>query len=1204
MKQQNLLFFKRKSELCCIRFKRLYRLLSIIICICIWMGAMSYAGNIVNSGMDLLGLHSSNMQNSNMQMPNPQEPMVGVTSESQEDVSQEQASEESGAVDTVTENVETDGTENAESEDAGTENTGAQEPGTEESATEDIGANNTEETGAEDTGVNDTEGSTAEDAGENGAEENGIENSEPENGGEDVEIGEGEASGTQDLGTENGGTAGTEDTGTESDKNVGTEDTGTDGMEDIGTEDNGTVSDVNNATNDESFVIDETPGDEELSVDEETPIEKEDSMNGETASVEDVVTDEEASTQEETLTDEEEKDAEKRIKLLSNRLASVLETVELEPLAAAGTINLGQYNNGGTIKLTSDVTASGQCNLSGSAVLDIDLNGYTMTVSGNQAFMLNGGTPVLNIRDTSVAGTGKIIAKGQLVYGCNGGTFNLYSGTIDGSQASKAQMGGCVWLGASMKTDNVFNMYGGTITGFQATEGGAVYVSYPMSGYSYFYMYGGTIENCNATNGAAVYTSSSGGKVGYCYIKGGKSPDGEPKATINCVTYNGQPVSNAIFNYGYLGMEGVVDIDGIVFLNQNNWADTNNRFIRITGRLVVVGDGYIDVNTSYPNSNAICPGHTVVQNSTRTEDTDPSNDISPEEFYTYGSYFINTTKGLLISAGFDPTKQAMANGDNYPANWPSYQADKYSSKYSYVDVMGQTLLIQASDSPGDKRKMQNYDYLIYTERADASQDYAEFYSIKISKRDINTNAPLDGANFSLKKQVVAGDGSITYEELGDSGTTGDYSDGVSSGETYIYLGDERDGKLMIADGTYVLVEDVAPPGGYIARGELATIEIKHEKDESTGQIVSVVRVIANDKVLTTTEQVINSSYGDTGYLVNKELVLYLKNSTVEIQENIDYKIRMEKYQDETYQTPLAGAEFALYTTAEPITMVATGTTDENGVLQLYDLNGSPFTFSNGESYSLQETRAPDEYYLMDDVLNIAVNEDNQVLIDNIVLGDEQTITMEQSAMTNGAATATHGSWTVTLAEDLLTFKVYDEPMPPYWNLQARKYGTQVLESLAMAGAKFTLYKVEEENGSPVEKEVISVTSSDGTDGSPIGYLSFKDNEGNLLRLECDTTYILRETLAPQGYTLTEDIIFQVNEDGTVIDIKQNEEAYSNASYDAENKIVTLSITNDAVFHMPETGGIGIYPLVKIGIAMMCISAVMLMLLLYNRKKQY
>lgn len=575
--------------------------------------------------------------------------------------------------------------------------------------------------------------------------------------------------------------------------------------------------------------------------------------------------------------------------------------------------------------MTEDVTASGICQLNG--VLDIDLNGHKMTMQNNASFMLCSDNAVLNIRDS--AGGGVIYASCQLIWIYSGGTVNLYGGTLEGENMTKLpQSGGCVNLSRSNMGTPVFHMYGGVIRNFQASQyGGAVYVASTFSGKKpSFYMYGGTIENCNASEGAAVYVDDSGDGPGYFYMKGGtkKEEGGESKAVIHCAAYNGNKTKNAIYNYGYFGIEGVIDIEGIVYLHQNNWASTTKHFIKVTDRLVVVGDGYIDIDSAYPNSNAVCTGHTVIENATQTEGTS-QNPISQEEFYTYSSYFINSTKGLMISAGFDPTKNEMA-GKDYPSNWPSYQADLYSKKYTYKDVKGQTMLIQASDSPGDKRQMQNYNYLIYTERDKLEEDYAVYYSIKISKRDIGTDDRLNGAVFSLKKKNVAEDGTVSYEDIGISGTTGMEEDGVAAGETYIYLDAEKMGKLMVDDGTYVLTEDTAPDG-YVARGELAVIEIKHKLDESTGKTVSVVEVVANNKVLGTSEQVVNSTYGDKGMLVNKEIVFTLKNSTELLEENIDYTIQVDKYRDTEYQQRLSGARFELYTAEEPVTLVANGTTD-------------------------------------------------------------------------------------------------------------------------------------------------------------------------------------------------------------------------------------------------------------------------------------
>lgn len=857
----------------------------------------------------------------------------------------------------------------------------------------------------------------------------------------------------------------------------------------------------------------------------------------------------------------------------------------------SGTISLGSYNGGGTISLTEDVTASGICQLNG--VLDIDLNGHKMAMQNNASFMLCSDNAVLNIRDS--AGGGVIYASCQLIWIYSGGTVNLYGGTLEGENMTKLpQSGGCVNLSRSNMGTPVFHMYGGVIRNFQASQyGGAVYVASTFSGKKpSFYMYGGTIENCNASEGAAVYVDDSGDGPGYFYMKGGTKTEegGESKAVIHCAAYNGNKTKSAIYNYGYFGIEGVIDIEGIVYLHQNNWASTTKHFIKVTDRLVVVGDGYIDIDSAYPNSNAVCTGHTVIENATQTEGTS-QNPISQEEFYTYSSYFINSTKGLMISAGFDPTKNEMA-GKEYPSNWPSYQADLYSRKYTYKDIKGQTMLIQASDSPGDKRQMQNYNYLIYTERDKLEGDYAVYYSIKISKRDMGTDDRLNGAVFSLKKKNIAEDGTVRYEDIGISGTTGMEEDGVAAGETYIYLDAEKMGKLMVDDGTYVLTEDTAPDG-YVARGELAVIEIKHKLDESTGKTVSVVEVVANNKVLGTSEQVVNSTYGDKGMLVNKEIVFTLKNSTELLEENIDYTIQVDKYRDTEYQQRLSGAHFELYTAEEPVTLVANGTTDTNGTVKLLDLNGSEFTCSKGAHYKLKEAEAPENFYLMSDEIDIRIKEENQVFINDVLLEDGNTL-----SGADAGGTTEYGDWRVTRQEDAIVFSVYDEEKPPTWTLQARKYGTKVIDALALSGAEFTLYQVE----SSGETEIISLTSSDGTDGHEIGELEFTDTNGEPLQLACNTTYILREIHAPVGYEIMEDIILSINEDASQIEVTQGGAGYGEASYDAVNKVLTLSIIDKAVYRMPETKSGGLYPLAVIGTLFMSFFAVLMLVISQRQQK--
>ncbi len=871
----------------------------------------------------------------------------------------------------------------------------------------------------------------------------------------------------------------------------------------------------------------------------------------------------EASEGYEDMTDED------KLLYVSEALKMLLESLlhpEIELLNVSGNINLNQYNNGGEIVLDADTTASGQCQLS-SATLTIDLNGHSLTMANGAYFMLNGDKAVINIKDS--VGGGIIYASRQLIWGYGGGTINLYGGTLDGSKVtSKGQLGGCIELGRSNMGNHTFNMYGGCIRNFEATQyGGAVYVGGMFSGKkNIFHMYGGTIEDCYAPAGSAVYIDDSGDGPGYFYLKGGtkQSDGGEPKATIRCLDG-----PNAIYNYGYLGMEGVIDIDGIVYLNQNNWASTTTHFIKITGRLVVIGDGYIDIDSAYPNSSAVCPGHTVVENVTQTEGTG-SVTISQEEFYTYSSYFINTTKGLMVSAGFDPYKNEL-DSNGAPANWPSYQADKYSQKYSYIDVMGQSLLIQSSDSPGNKRQMQNYNYLIYVERADPSEPYKEYYSIKLWKQDMSSGEALNNAQFQLVRTHDADGNQLeTPEVIGSSAMTGDSAKGLDDGITYIYLTGE-DGKLMIDDGIYELKETQTPGDGYVLREQVVNLHIYHKLNEESGQEVSVVEVRANDKILSSTEQEINSSYHDTGKLVEREIVLEIKNTDTEIIENTDYRLRVEKYEDAEYTIPLAGAEFELQTTDETAAKKASCITDDFGKGVLQDENGSDFTISNGGNYQLAEILAPDGYYRMDEKISLKVDDDGSIWINENGL-------LSQSVVTSNEGSTEHGSWKASLEDNTLVFQIYDEKKPPVWNLQATKYGTQEIDALRLDGAKFTLYRIDTTEEAETETELISVTSSDGTDGQQKGALVFADENGEPLALSCNTIYLLRETCAPMGYTQMDDIKIVIGEDGTEATVTRNGEAYTGASYDAANRVLTLSIVDETVYQMPQTGKGGMYPL--------------------------
>ena len=825
----------------------------------------------------------------------------------------------------------------------------------------------------------------------------------------------------------------------------------------------------------------------------------------------------------------------------------------------------------GTYVLTEDSTLNGQVQIQNGQTYDLDLHGHSLTMTNAGVyFMVNsGGT--LNIRDS--VGGGVIYNATYAVWLYNGGTLNMHGGTIDGSKMSQTpQMGGAIYMASPMNENCVFNMYGGVIQNCKATQsGGGVYINGQMSNHTCtFNMYGGSILNCEAPDGGGIYVDQSGNENGILNLYG------ENKITIkkNRATNKG----SAIFNNGTINIKGTLDIDDVVYLARNNWADNNPGFINVVGHLLVVGDGYIDLDTNYP-ANSNVPGHTVVRNATVGTEAE----ITPEEFYTYGFFFENTTRNLMVSAGFDPTKNDLDSSGTYPNNWPTNQADQYSQTYTYtyIDVKGQTMVIQASDS-GAKREMQNYNYLIYTDRHDTSQDYIECFSIKVQKKDTDTGNLLAGAKFTLVSQE---DGS------GITAYTGE-TDG--SGTTYFYKDESHTEKLMLQDGTYRITE-VQAPEGYALRTDDITIKIYHDLQES--RVVSVVVVTANGVVLTESVQEIGAVYKDNGLLIKHEINLEIGNSQKPQVLPKEYTLKVQKYGDASYTSPLAGAEFELRRAETQETESQGSESSESGaVVTGTSLPETKYTDDNGsikfdtrlkatDRCNLTETVSPDGYYAMDD-LHIQIDDNEFVYVEGVRLEDGSTVSSADADVSYTGK----GSWTATLNGLAITIQMYDEPMPPpiiYWDISIIKYGTAVRDGNELAGAKFALYQME----GTTETFIAEAVSQDGTGVGGKGTVLFIDQENNPTRLEAGKTYCLSEISAPSGYQKMEDLMLTVAEDGTSIAIMRQEQLCMGdwIVQDADSKSLTLKITDEALYELPETGRGGIYKNSMLGVLIMCIS---------------
>ncbi|MBQ6420441.1 MAG: leucine-rich repeat protein, partial [Clostridia bacterium] len=273
--------------------------------------------------------------------------------------------------------------------------------------------------------------------------------------------------------------------------------------------------------------------------------------------------------------------------------------------------------NSGNYYLTGDVAVANRTVPNGT--LNLDLNGYTVTMSGSDAIFAIGdrNDDVLSLFDNK--GTGKLTggkgyeAKGGNVY-MMAGTFNMYGGTITNSAAD---YGGGVYI-----KGGTFNMYDGAITGCKAEtdDGGAVYV---QSGA--FNMYGGTISNCTAVwygggvcvdggsfdmyDGTISGCSSNYGGGVFTYNGGSfRMHDG----TITGCKGNNMSGGVTVFSGGSFVMD-----DGVI--TGCNGGNYGGAAYVSSGCSFVMNGGSIDHNTAYMGSGIYNAGTTTINGGVITD---------------------------------------------------------------------------------------------------------------------------------------------------------------------------------------------------------------------------------------------------------------------------------------------------------------------------------------------------------------------------------------------------------------------------------------------------------------------------------------------------------------------------------------------------------------------------------------------------------
>ena len=236
---------------------------------------------------------------------------------------------------------------------------------------------------------------------------------------------------------------------------------------------------------------------------------------------------------------------------------------------------LSEIKVAGKYYLTQDVTLTDTWK---PANVFLCLNGHKITGADGKAVIE---LSIAAFTLTDCKGTGKIThASGGTGCGVyiNGGTFNMYGGSITGNTATDGKgRGGGVYV----TSGGAFKMFGGSITGNKATDGGGVYM---IGSNSKFTMKGGSITG-----------NTADGNGGGVYVSGGTF-------TMSCGTITGNKVS---YSYG----DG-----GGVFVNYNgtfNMSDDS----RITGNTAFRGGG-VYVERSLGSNNYNKPGNFAMSSGT------------------------------------------------------------------------------------------------------------------------------------------------------------------------------------------------------------------------------------------------------------------------------------------------------------------------------------------------------------------------------------------------------------------------------------------------------------------------------------------------------------------------------------------------------------------------------------------------------------
>ena len=178
-----------------------------------------------------------------------------------------------------------------------------------------------------------------------------------------------------------------------------------------------------------------------------------------------------------------------------------------------GTLTSGTYN----YCLAGDLNLSGMIEIPSGVTLNLCLNGHSIT-GDDRVFQINGTLNLTDCKGGGVVSTTKV-RQGPIFYVRDGGVFNMFGGTLQGTKKISSD-GGLGVIGLNAGGGAVMNLYGGTIIGGSTSKnGGNIHMYHD----SVLNIYGGTIAGGNAESGGNI---CMGNALAVVNLRGGTIKDG------------------------------------------------------------------------------------------------------------------------------------------------------------------------------------------------------------------------------------------------------------------------------------------------------------------------------------------------------------------------------------------------------------------------------------------------------------------------------------------------------------------------------------------------------------------------------------------------------------------------------------------------------------------------------------------------------